>query len=89
MKPRNIFEVVGNAFMYVLTATQTKEVFEIISLCLSIVISLLIITSKIIGWYKEAKKDGKITEDEVQDAIDIIKDGAEDIKDSIDGRKED
>lgn len=89
MKPRNIFEVIGNASMYVLTATQTKEVFEIISLCLSIVISLLIITSKIIGWYKEAKKDGKITEDEVQDAIDIVKDGAEDIKDSIDGRKED
>ena len=84
----DIFEIGGNGLMYVLTATQTKEIFEIISLVLSILISILIIVSKIINWYKQAKKDGKITSDEIKDAVDIIKDGAQDIKDKIEDKED-
>ena len=84
----DIFEIGGNGLMYILTATQTKEIFEIISLVLSILISILIIVSKIINWYKKAKEDGKITSNEIKDGIDIIVDGAQDIKDKIEDKEE-
>lgn len=81
-------EIGGNGLMYVLTATQTKEIFEIISLVLSILISILIIVSKIIKWYQDAKKDGKITSDEIKDGIDIIIDGANEVKDKIEDKED-
>ena len=84
IKIKDIFQISGNALMYVLTATQTKEIFEYISLGLSIFISILIIVGKIIDWHKKATADGKIDEDEIKEVIDIIKDGTEDIKDHID-----
>lgn len=80
---RELFEVSGNGLMYVLTATQTKEVFEIISLVLSILISLLIITSKLVVWFKKAKEDGKITKDELKEGIEILQDGKKEIEDKL------
>ena len=84
----DIFEIGGNGLMYILTATQTKKIFEIISLILAILISILIIVAKVINWYKQAKKDGKITSDEIKDGIDIIVDGAQDIKDKIEDKED-
>ena len=78
---RDLFEISGNGAMYVLTATQTKEIFEIISLVLSILISCLILASKIVQWWKKAKADGKIDKEEIQEVIDIVGDGVKDIKD--------
>ena len=83
MKIKDVFEISGNGVMYILTATQTKEVFEIISLALSILISILIIAGKIITWYKKAKEDGKITADELKEGVDIIKDGTQEIKEKV------
>lgn len=80
-KVSDALEIGGNGLMYILTASQTKEVFEIISLILSILISVIIIVSKIIKWYQDAKKDGKITKDEIHDGIDILIEGVEEIKD--------
>ena len=85
MKIKDVFEISGNGVMYILTATQTKEIFEIISLVLSILISILIIAGKIITWYKKAKEDGKITADELKEGVDIIKDGTQEIKEKIEG----
>lgn len=34
----------------------------------------------LLKWYKEAKKDGKIDADELEDAANIVKDGLENIK---------
>ena len=78
---RDLFEIGGNGAMYVLTATQTKEVFEIVSLVLSIIISVLIIVSKIVQWWKKASADGKIDKEEIQEVIEIVEDGVNDIKD--------
>ena len=78
---RDLFEIGGNGAMYVLTATQTKEIFEIISLVLSILISCLILASKIAQWWKKAKADGKIDKEEIHEVIDIVGDGVKDIKD--------
>ena len=88
MKIRDLFEVIGNGAMYVLSATQTKEIFEIISLVLSIVISILIVVGKIVDWYRRAKADGKITQDEINEGIDIVMGGVEDVKDKIKDKEE-
>ena len=88
IKARDIVEVAGNGLMYVLSASQTKEIFEIISLVLSILISILIVVSKVIAWFKEAKKDGKITADEIKDGVDIVMGGIDDIKEKVEGKEE-
>lgn len=86
-KIRDALEIGGNGIMYVLTVTQTKEVFELISLILSIAISVLIIVSKLVTWIKKSSADGKITSEEIKDAIDIVNDGVDDIKNKIDKEK--
>lgn len=87
-KINDALEVGGNSFMYVLTFTNTKEIFEIISLVLSILISILIIISKLIQWFKNAKKDGKISSEEIKDGIDIISNGVDSIRDKIEDKED-
>ena len=58
---KDLAEIFGNGFMYFLSIEQTEHLFQIISLCLSILISVIIIASKVIDWYKKATQDGKIT----------------------------
>ena len=84
---RDALEICGNGIMYILTVTQTKEVFELISLILSIAISVLIIVSKLVTWFRKSKADGKITSEEVKDAVDIVSNGVNDIKNKIDKEK--
>ena len=38
--------------------------------------------------HKNAKKDGKIDKEEVKEAIDILQDGGEKIKEALDDKKE-
>lgn len=58
----------------------TKEVLGIVLIVVNIVVLIVSLMLKLITWYKEAKKDGKITEDEINEAIDIVNDSIEDIK---------
>ena len=83
MKLKDIFECLGNGVMYVLTFTQTKEIFEIISLVLSILISVVILVSKIIQWWKESKQDGKIDKEEIDNLVDILQEGKNEIDNHI------
>ena len=96
MKLKDFFEITGNSIMYVLTFTNTKELFEIISLILSIIISLLIIVSKLWTWYNKVKSDGKISKEEINEGVEIakkgievIKEGKEQIEKKINSKKED
>ena len=83
MKIKSIFEICGNGLMYVFTVVQTKEIFQIISLCLSILISLIIIVSKVVEWFKKAKEDGKITKEELNELTNNVKEDVNDIKDNV------
>lgn len=68
----------------VTTAVQTQQVFQIICLiltCLSVCASLCFTLYK---WHKEAKKDGKIDNKEIDEAIKIIKDHVEVINNNVD-----
>ena len=87
MQLRNFFEDIGAGGLWVLTATQIETVLRIANLVLAVLISVLILVSRIIDWYKKAKADGKITADEVKEGVEIIKDGAEEIKGHIEEHK--
>ena len=78
----------GTALSAVGTGLQTSEVLQIISLVLTIIGSLITITMAIINWWKKAKADGKITSDEIQEGIDIIQNGLDDLKDKTKEDKE-
>lgn len=84
---RNLFEDIGCGSLCILTATQTETVLRIANLVLAIIISILVLVSRVIDWYKKATADGKITKDEVEELIDIGKDGAKEIKDHIEKDK--
>lgn len=80
MKTRNILEIFGNGIMYALSLTNTKEIFEIISLVISILISILIFVSHLVSWFKKAKQDGKIDNEELDQLIDIINETEKDLE---------
>ena len=64
----------GTALETVLAVSQTNEILQTIQIILAIITFLVTIGYTIWKWYKNAKKDGKITKDEVEDLVDQIKD---------------
>ena len=81
MKDLHGINYLCDGFAVVMTATQTNEVFQAISLVLTIIatlFSLSLTAIRLFYWFKEAKKDGKITQEEVDEAKEIIKDGTKD-----------
>ena len=72
MSGKEIATFGGNVLTYVLSAVQENEVLQIVSFVLSAITSVLLIAFRIWAWYKEATKDGKITKEEIDEAIDII-----------------
>ena len=71
------------------TIAQTKEVFQIVSLAVTILSVLASLTLTLYKWYKTAKADGHITPDEVADAVKKTEDAIEEIKDTVNGVKGD
>lgn len=70
------------------TALQTEEVLRIVSLIITIlgaIISMIVLP--LITWYKNAKKDGKITQDEIKEGIDTLSNGIDGVKDALDDKK--
>lgn len=76
-----------NFLQYVFTVAQTNEVFQVIELCLAILTSIVLLAYRIWHWYKEAKKDGIFDDDEIDEVVDIIKDGVEDLKNDVEKEK--
>lgn len=73
-----------NLMQYAGVAVQPYEVFQWIQLGLAILCSVVLLAYRIWCWYKKAKADGKIDKEEINEVIDIVKDGVEDIKDKVD-----
>lgn len=88
MDKKTSIEVIFNSFTYAITFADLEQVLHIISLVLAIITSLTIIIAKIVQWWKKATKDGKITKDEIQEGVDIIVGGGDEIKEIIDKDKE-
>lgn len=80
---------IGTGLSAVGTATQTNDVLQTISLVITILGGLItFIIVPLITWYREAKKDGKITKDEVEQAKDIVVNGTKEVKDKIEQGKD-
>lgn len=73
----------GSTFTSILATIQTNEVFQIIEIILACVSFAVSIAYTIYKWYKNAKKDGKITKDEVEDLFDDVN---KEIKDHKEGK---
>ena len=81
MKNEIITGSVGTAISVVGTVIQTNEILQTISLIISILGGIVtFIVMPIIAWYSKAKADGKITKEEINEGIKIVKDGTEKVK---------
>lgn len=87
MKIKDFFQIIGNGLQYAISLAQVEDALRIAGIVLSVIISVLIIIDKVITWWKNAKADGKITEDEIKEGVEIIKDGTQEIKNHIEGKK--
>lgn len=58
----------------ILTAIEENPVYQVISFILSLATSILGIAYIIWKWYRKAKADGKVTEDEVDELVDELHD---------------
>ena len=86
----SFFAEVGNVFTYALASLQSNEIFQTIEFIVAILTSVVLLAFRIWKWWKEAKKDGKITKDEIGELTGIIAEGVDDIKDKAkDKNKED
>lgn len=74
MKNNDIYCWLGSVFGTIGTALQTDELFRYISLGLTILSTLFSLVFTIWKWWRKAKKDGKITEDEVDELMDDVHD---------------
>ena len=55
-----------------LGVAQLNQVMQIIQLTLGILATIISIAFSLYKWWKKAKADGKITEEEINEAVDII-----------------
>lgn len=88
MKKEILEGSVGTILSAVGTAVQADEVLKYISLGITIlggIISMIIIP--LWNWYKEAKRDGKISKEEIEEGVKIASDGVNGVKQIT--RKED
>ena len=74
--------IIGTSVSAVGTGMQTNEILQTISIVLTIIGTLITITMAVVNWWKNAKKDGKITKEEIQEGVNIIKDGIDTLKDN-------
>ncbi len=89
MKNELIGGSIGTALSAVGTGLQTNDVLQTISLIITIIGALIsFIIVPLLTWYKNAKKDGKIDKEEIDEAIDIVVDGSEKIKGEVEQKKE-
>ena len=81
------YDYLFDAFAVVGTIAQTKEVFQIVSLVVTILSVLASLTLTLYKWYKTARADGHITPDEIADAVGKTADAIDEVKDAVDGVK--
>ena len=77
--PQNFVSYALSGLCVGLTAVQTSEVFQIVSLICTILASCAALAFTVWKWYVSAKSDGKITADEISQLADDVKKGTDEI----------
>ena len=88
MKAEFVGSTICTAAASTATALQPNEVWQYIQMGITIIAGLISIALGLRAWWKDAKKDGKITKEEVKDAIDIVTSGGKGIQDKIEQSEE-
>lgn len=71
---KNIVGWVGSGIAVILTTLQENPVIQVISFCLTILSVLVSLAYTLWKWYRRAKADKKITDEEIEEGLTIIKD---------------
>ena len=71
---RNIVGWVCSGVAGVFTTLQENPVIQVISFCLTILSVLVSLAYTLWKWYRKAKADKKITEEEIEEGLKIVKD---------------
>ena len=61
-----------------LGVAQLNQVMQIVQLTLGILATIVSIAFSLYKWWKKASEDGKIDEEEINEAIDIVNDALDD-----------
>ena len=64
-----------------LSLEQVQQIVSIVVTCLGAIMTFIVMP--LINWYKESKKDGKITIDEISSGAKIIADGSKEVSNVI------
>lgn len=75
----NLLNILGIGVQAVFTAVQSDEILRRISFAITLVSALITIAYNIYKWWRKSKEDGKISIDEVDELVDIVKDGSDTI----------
>jgi len=79
---------VASSLSAVGTSIQTNEVLQIISLVLTIAGTLItFIVLPLLNWYIKAKKDGKITIEEVKEGAETLQEGINSTQNTLGDKK--
>ncbi len=79
---------VASSLSAVGTSLQANEVLQIISLILTILGTLItFIVLSLLNWYIKAKKDGKITIDEVKEGVETLQEGINSTQNTLGDKK--
>lgn len=79
----NLLEILSIGVQSIFTAIQTDEVLRRISFAITLVSFIITLSCNIYKWWRNSKKDGKITMDEVDELVDIVKDGSDSLTNTI------
>ena len=73
-------DILGIGIQAILTAVQTDEVLRRVAFGFTIFSVILNIAYNVWRWWRKSKEDGKISMDEVDELVDIVKDGSDSLK---------
>ena len=76
---KNIISYIGSAIGGIFTIVQSNEIFQLISLILTIISVLVSVAFSIYKWIIMATKDGKIDEEEVDELKNILDENAKNL----------
>jgi flagellar motor component MotA len=83
MSKETLGSAIGTSISAIGTGMQSNELLQTISLVITILGGIITILMALTKWWKDAKKDGKITKEELKEGGKIVKDNIEDLLDDL------
>ena len=79
----NLLNILVIGVQAIFTAVQSDEILRRISFGITILSALITIAYNIYKWWRKSKEDGKLSMDEVEELVDMVKDGSDTLTNTI------